>query len=150
MVGKPGFNKATLNRHSTNLKFSVLAFNLGVEYLYKFSRADLDHLTVDELLAPAKIVSRPDADLVKAALYLRLGYLEECHKITQQVATPTGSYWHGIRHRHEGDISNSKYWYARVGPHPVLDAISGYPQDAATEVWEFELLLKHTVQAATK
>ena len=122
----------------------------GVEYLYKFPRADLDRLTVDEMLAPAKIVSRPDANLVKAALYLQLGCLEECHKIAQQVTTPTGSYWHGIMHRHEGDISNSKYWYARVGRHPVLDAIGGYPPDAATEAREFELLLEHTVQAAVK
>ena len=122
----------------------------GVEHLYKFTRADLDRLTVDELLAPATIASRPDANLVKAALYLQLGCLEECHKITQQVATPTGSYWHGIMHRHEGDISNSKYWYARVGRHPVLDAIGGYPQDAATETREFGLLLEHTVQTATK
>ena len=102
------------------------------------------------MLAPAKIVSRPDADLVKAALYLRLGCLEECHKIAQQIATPTGSYWHGIMHRHEGDISNSKYWHARVGRHPVLDAIGGYPQDAAMQAREFELLLEYTLQAATK
>lgn len=121
-----------------------------MESLFKFTRADLDQLTVDEMLAPAKIVSRPDADLVKAALYLRLGCLEECHKIAQQIATPTGSYWHGIMHRHEGDISNSKYWHARVGRHPVLDAIGGYPQDAAMQAREFELLLEYTLQAATK
>ena len=121
-----------------------------MEYLYKFTRADLDGLTVDEMLAPTTIASRPDANLVKAALYLRLGCLAECHKIAQQVATPTGSYWHGIMHRHEGDISNSKYWYARVGQHPVLAAIGGYPQDAAMEAREFELLLEHTLQAATK
>ena len=51
----------------------------GVERLYKFTRAELDRLTVEELLAPAQIVSRPDAELVKAALYLRLGCLAECH-----------------------------------------------------------------------
>lgn len=122
----------------------------SVKHLYKFTRADLDRLTVDEMLAPAKIVSRPDANLVKAALYLRLGCLDECHKIAQQVATPTGSYWHGIMHRHEGDISNSQYWYARVGRHAVLAAIGGYPQDAATEAQEFELLLEYTLQAATR
>ncbi|MEI6085760.1 MAG: hypothetical protein WCS70_15860 [Verrucomicrobiota bacterium] len=109
----------------------------------------MDRLTPDELLAPARIVSRPDADLVKAALYLKLGCLDECHKLAQSVATPTGSYWHGIMHRHEGDISNAKYWYARVGRHPVLDAIGSYPQDAATEAREFDLLLAHTLHAAT-
>ena len=121
-----------------------------MEHLYKFTQADLARLTVEEILAPATIASRPDANLVKAALYLRLGCLDECHKIAQQIPTPTGSYWHGIMHRQEGDISNSKYWYARVGQHPVLDAIGGYPQDAVSEAREFELLLKHTVLAATK
>ena len=59
-------------------------------------------------------------------------------------------------HRHEGlsacggQVSNSHYWYARVGRHPVLDAIGGYPPDAATAAREFELLLAHTLQAATK
>lgn len=121
-----------------------------MERLYQFTRAELDRLTVEELLAPAKIVSRSDAELVKAALYLRLGCLDACHRIAQQVETPNGSYWHGIMHRHEGDISNSHYWYARVGRHPVLDAIGGYPKDEATAAREFELLLNHTLQAATK
>jgi len=117
--------------------------------LLALTKADLDRLTPEQLLAPALVVSAPDADLVKAALYLKHGCLDESHKISQSVETPTGSYWHGIMHRHEGDISNSKYWYARVGRHPVLDAIGGYPKDAATETREFELLLQHTIQAAT-
>jgi hypothetical protein len=119
------------------------------ERLLAVSKTDLDRLTPEELLAPEKVVSRQDAELVKAALYLKHGCLEESHKISQSVETSTGSYWHGIMHRHEGDISNSKYWYARVGRHPVLEAIGGYPQDAATEAREFELLLCYTILAAT-
>lgn len=119
------------------------------ERLLAVPRADLDRLSAEQLLAPAQVVSQPDAELVKAALYLQLGCLEDCHKIAQSVATPTGSYWHGIMHRHEGDISNSKYWYARVGQHPVLAAIGGYPQDAATAAREFDLLLDYTIRAAT-
>jgi hypothetical protein len=119
-----------------------------MEKLLKLTKAELDRLTLDELLAPAKIVSRQDAELVKAALYLKHGCLEECHKVAQAVPTPTGNYWHGIMHRHEGDISNSRYWYARVGRHPVLETIGGYPRDAATEAREFALLLEYTVRAA--
>jgi hypothetical protein len=35
----------------------------------------------------------------------------------------TLAFWHAIMHRREGDFSNSKYWYARVGRHPIFAAI---------------------------
>jgi hypothetical protein len=41
----------------------------------------------------------------------------------QSIETPSGSYWHAIMHRREGDFSNSKYWYRRVGQHPVIHLI---------------------------
>lgn len=113
------------------------------------TKEELDRVTPEELLAPDPVVSRDDALLVKAALYLKHGHLDPCHKIAQQIATPTGSYWHGILHRREGDIGNSHYWYDRVGNHPVLKAIGGYPRDGATEEREFELLLAHTISRAT-
>ena len=102
-----------------------------------------------ELLAPHPVCSTNDAMLVKAGLYLKHGFLDESHRISQGVNSPTGSYWHGIMHRHEGDISNSHYWYERVGQHPVLEAIGGYPRDEQTEQHEFDLLLSYTVNAAT-
>ena len=114
------------------------------------TKAELDRVTPEELVAPGKVSSPDDARLVKAALYLKHGHLEDCHKIAQQVATPTGGYWHGIMHRQEGDISNSHYWYDRVGNHPVLEAIGGYPRDPATEQREFDLLLDHTLRQATR
>ncbi|MCG3149067.1 MAG: hypothetical protein PCFJNLEI_02525 [Verrucomicrobiae bacterium] len=119
------------------------------QQLLALTKTDLDRQSPEQLLAPAKVVSLPDAHLVKAALYLKLGCLEECHRLAQQYPTPTGNYWHGIMHRHEGDISNSKYWYARVGRHPVLDAIGGYPKNAEAEAREFALLLEYTIRAAT-
>ena len=113
------------------------------------AKSELDALTPEGLLAPLPVSSPDDAALVKAALYLKHGFLDESHRISQQVATSNGSYWHGIMHRHEGDLGNSRYWYARVGQHPVLEAIGGYPKDAGTEAREFELLLAHTIDAAT-
>jgi hypothetical protein len=120
------------------------------QLLTSATKAELDLVTPEELLAPSPVTSVDDARLVKAALYLKHGYLDACHEIAQQVETATGSYWHAIMHRHEGDISNSHYWYHRVGNHPILTTIGGYPQDTATEQREFDLLLDDTVQQATR
>jgi hypothetical protein len=55
-----------------------------------------------------------------AGLYLLYDGLDESHAISQSIETPTGSYWHGIMHRREPDYGNAKYWFRRVGNHPVF------------------------------
>ena len=55
-----------------------------------------------------------------AGLWLLHGFLDESHALSQQIDTPSGSFWHAIMHRREGDFSNSKYWYARCASHPSL------------------------------
>jgi hypothetical protein len=57
-------------------------------------------------------------------LWLYFDWLYESHRISQQIDTPTGSFWHAIMHRREGDFSNSKYWYARCANHPSLATIA--------------------------
>jgi hypothetical protein len=67
-----------------------------------------------------------DADMAAcclAGLWLRHDYLDQSHKISQDIDTTSGSYWHGILHRREPDFSNSKYWFRRVGHHPIFDAL---------------------------
>jgi hypothetical protein len=59
------------------------------------------------------------ASCCRAGLWLRFNYLDESHKISQDIETPEGSFWHGILHRREGDFDNAKYWFRRVGTHPV-------------------------------
>lgn len=56
-----------------------------------------------------------------AGLWLRFDFLEESHAISQQdEGNPDRDFWHAIMHRREPDAFNSKYWWRRVGPHPVL------------------------------
>ena len=66
----------------------------------------------------AKPVTHPDdADAALAGLWLWLDALDECHRIAQDIVSPTGSMWHAIMHRREGDFSNAKYWYQRCPTH---------------------------------
>jgi hypothetical protein len=55
-----------------------------------------------------------------AGLWLYFDYLDESHTISQDLHTKEGSFWHAIMHRREPDAWNSKYWWRRVGSHPVL------------------------------
>src|SRR4051812_8366636 len=46
-----------------------------------------------------------------AGIWLLHDYLDESHKISQGIDTTSGSFWHAIMHRREGDFSNAKYWF---------------------------------------
>ncbi|CAG7650711.1 hypothetical protein ACFQI7_21930 [Paenibacillus allorhizosphaerae] len=61
---------------------------------------------------------------LKSGLHLFNESLDPSHDISQEIHTPTGSYWHGIMHRMEGDYGNAKYWFRMVGHHPVYDALA--------------------------
>jgi hypothetical protein len=58
-----------------------------------------------------------------AGVWLLHDYLDESHKLSQNIDTPSGSFWHSIMHRREGDFSNAKYWFRHVGRHPVFAAL---------------------------
>jgi len=64
-------------------------------------------------------VSEIHADCCRCGLWLAYGYLDESHTIAQGIETADGSYWHAIMHRREPDYDNSKYWFNRVGDHPI-------------------------------
>lgn len=63
------------------------------------------------------------SDGVRAGLLLWNDDLEASHTISQGIHTATGSFWHAIMHRREGDASNSLYWWRRTGTHPAFAAI---------------------------
>jgi len=65
----------------------------------------------------------PDARAVVSGLILWNGNLDRSHAISQGIANATGSYWHGIMHRMEGDYWNAKYWFRRVGRHPAMERL---------------------------
>lgn len=70
-----------------------------------------------------RVTDRNMAAACRAGLWLAFNDLDESHEISQGLHTPEGSYWHAIMHRREPDPSNSKYWWVRVGAHPVLQQL---------------------------
>lgn len=57
---------------------------------------------------------------LQAGIWLYVDDLHRSHEISQGISNATGSYWHAIMHRREGDFWNSKYWWRQVGNHPAL------------------------------
>jgi len=66
------------------------------------------------------LASGQPTPLAAAGLWLLAGDLEASHAISQADERPDASFWHAVMHRREGDFSNAKYWFRRVGRHPVL------------------------------
>lgn len=73
----------------------------------------------DENLS-AEIDKLSAASLIRAGLHLLNDDIHNCHIIAQEHENPDGNYWHAILHRRESDYWNSKYWYKRIGDHPVI------------------------------
>lgn len=84
------------------------------------ARPKLASLDIERALAPHPVRDRDMARACLAGLWLYHDFLDESHALSQEIATPTGSYWHGIMHRREPDPSNAAYWFRRVGDHPIF------------------------------
>lgn len=83
----------------------------------------LRRLDEQSLFAPSPVRNFEMARACLAGFWLRFDYLDESHRISQELHGPEGSFWHAIMHRREGDFGNSKYWWRRVGVHPVFEPL---------------------------
>ena len=76
----------------------------------------------------SRIGSQVDALAVKSGLLLMHDFLDESHRLSQSIEGQgihhSADYWHGLMHRREPDYGNSKYWFRRVGRHPVFEVLS--------------------------
>ncbi len=86
-------------------------------------RAQLDQPTA-ALFGDRSVSDTDMAAGCHSALWLRHDFLLESHRLCQKIGSIEGSYWHGIMHRREGDFGNAKYWFRRVGEHPVFAALA--------------------------
>jgi hypothetical protein len=88
----------------------------------------LRSLTAQQLFGSQKISDGSMAECCLSGLWLWHDFLDESHTLSQQIETTAGSYWHGIMHRREPDYFNAKYWFQRVGEHPIFPTLA---QEAA-------------------
>ncbi len=83
---------------------------------------------------------QPQAAL--SGLYLYFSCIDQAHEIAQSVNTAEGSFWHGIVHRQEPDPDNARYWFRRVGSHPIFPDLAqsaqaqGLAEAAANGQWD--------------
>src|SRR4051812_4745927 len=62
---------------------------------------------VERILSEPAMKGRSD---LAAGLWLYVDDLDRSHTVSQSITDATGSFWHGIMHRREGDFANSHYW----------------------------------------
>ncbi len=83
------------------------------------SKAELSELEEGGIFEGIAVKDVEMARCCLSGIQLLHGELDVSHRISQSVETTTGSYWHGIMHRREGDFGNSKYWFRKVGRHSI-------------------------------
>lgn len=97
-------------------------------------RCEKTHAAVESLIVESRLLEhtgQPYAgSLTASALWLLAGDLDASHQISQAIDSAEGSYWHGIMHRREGDYSNAKYWFRRVGQHAMHGQLVAHIQAA--------------------
>jgi hypothetical protein len=74
----------------------------------------------------------PTSELVRALVLLWHDHLDEAHRIVQDMPGAEAAWIHAIMHRREPDYWNSKYWWRRVGDHPVFAELAREAQARLT------------------
>lgn len=125
------FDTPSDDAHISALFGEERLMSLGPGTPNRDARPLLAGLDLQSAFAPHRVVDRPMAECCLAGIWLYHDFLDESHRISQSIATPSGSYWHAILHRREPDSWNSKYWFERVGRHPIFPKLRQIARDHA-------------------
>jgi hypothetical protein len=82
-----------------------------------------DLQTLQKMKPPELFPAARHPEAALSGLFLYLDCWEASHELSQGIESGEGSYWHGIAHRMEPDAGNARYWFRRVGAHPVFPAL---------------------------
>lgn len=79
-------------------------------------------------LAGSAAASDVELHALRAGLLQMHDELDLSHQQSQAIEGEgrhrAGDYWHAIMHRREPDYGNSKYWFRRVGSHPIMRTLA--------------------------
>ena len=104
--------------------FSLLLPDQAMNQLVVKQGATAELLQLVEQINQSEVLSCRNA--LQAALWLYIDELDRSHTVAQNIKDETGSFWHGIMHRREGDFSNSHYWFRKTGEHQAMAMIEDY------------------------
>ena len=92
----------------------------------------LGSAVADEIFPGKNVVDESYAACCLSSLWLLVNDLDRSHRISQDIHSTDGSFWHGIMHRREPDYSNGKYWFRRVGEHDVFPNLARRAAEVAS------------------
>lgn len=119
-------NPAALTPAVQELLDIDLAMPLGAGKPQTAHRDALRRLAPEELFGSGPPQRRDLAAVCLALLWLRFDFLDEAHKIVQEIENRAGSFGHAIVHRRDGDYSNSKYWLRQAGEQAIFPALAQF------------------------
>ena len=122
-AGNSTFNPHAYGPAAAELLLPARECPLGSGQPNRAAEGKLRALTVEMLFGSQRVIDHGMAQACLAGLWLYHDFLDESHATSQEIESPSGSYWHGILHRREPDYDNAKYWFRRVGKHPVFEPL---------------------------
>lgn len=84
----------------------------------------LESLSDNDLLSGTLLKNKPLLDSLKALLFLRSGWLTECHQLAQMLPEQLQLYLSALVERHHGNTDKAKLNFQNLNGHPVYRRIA--------------------------